>query len=204
MAIIFDVTGSTDSERDLNQKCFIRIVNELKPGDGFATISATDVSFVNPEYLINYQVLPLKAGQWELELRRVKARICSEFVNKIKNMPMERPSTSLLEAVYLAAQILSEGQNLRKALLIIGDMREHRKLLNEDSIFQRGDDILSQMRADGEIPDLAGMDIYILGASTVGLSPMQWGKIRAWWFKLLTSGGGRIVCYDVGRHRQID
>lgn len=204
LVAIVDVTGSTDSERDLNQKCFIRNVNDLKVGDGFAAITATDVSFVNPEYLVNYQVLPSKAGEWELQLRRAKARICTEFVNKIKNMPLERPATSLIDAIFLSTHMLSEGHNPRKVLLIISDMREHRKELNEDTILQRGDDILSGMRAVGQIPDLSNTQIYCVGVSTYGFSPHAWGKLRDWWFKFFASGGGSVKAYDVGRHRQID
>ena len=85
-------------------------------------------------------------------------------------------------------------------LVLFSDMRQFTCEINEDMIAQRGDKIFAKIKADGLIPDMKGIDIYVMGASTAGIRLEKWRKLERFWRKFFAEAGGNLKCYSIGRH----
>ncbi len=201
--VAFDVTGSTDHDRLQNQRAVLTIIDSLNPCDEIQIMLITQATFSNPEYMIRH-TMPSKAGYFNEEVRRKKIEIINEFRKKAETLLKERPATSLIDGIYLFARLLNEQRGRRKVLVILSDMRQFAKEISEDMIAQSGEKIIAKLKAEGLIPDMKGIDIYVMGASTAGMSIEKWKKLERFWTSFFSQTGASLKCYDIGRQLPIE
>ena len=103
------------------------MVKGLKPGDVLRSMLITESSFSNPETLSVSLRMPAKVGYFQEDLRRAQSRAIAEFKRKMEEVGYERGGTSILDGIYLYANILQQQDpGLRKVLVLISDMCDNR------------------------------------------------------------------------------
>ena len=178
-----------------------------KPGDAGYTTIITERTFMNrePEYEVHFR-MPAKdkIGYFGEELKKVKAGVIREFLEKWEKIPKKRPGTSLIDGNFMYAKILREHDEKLKNLIFFSDMRQCAQGINEESIVRNGDQVVARLKADGLIPNMKGIDVWCMGVSPNGLNVFQYQKIENFWRTFFAAAQANLRCYDFGRSRSID
>ena len=198
--VAYDVTGSTDHDRLENQRAIMQLIDALKPCDEIQIMLITQDTFSSPEYLLSHK-MPNRTGYFNEEIKRKKIQIMREFKKRAEQVGNNRCATSLIDGIYMFAQMCREQRLSKKILVMFSDMRQFTREISEDMIVQRGDKILGQLKADDMIPDMRGIDIHVMGASTAGLSLQRWRKLERFWRKFFAASGGKLKSYSIGRDK---
>lgn len=199
----YDVTGSTQHDQQENQRAIIKIISSLQPCDEFQLMNITQDTFSAPEYMIHHR-MPSKAGYFEEEIRRHRLRLIREFRSKAEKICKKRPATSLIEGLYMFSHLLHERQGMRKRLIVLSDMLQFSKEITPARIASRGDRVLEQLRADGLVPDMSGIEIYVMGASTAGIDARTWTGVKRFWVRYFKEAGAYLKSYSIQRHWPLD
>ncbi|MEI9475070.1 MAG: hypothetical protein WCO26_00625 [Deltaproteobacteria bacterium] len=203
-----DVTGSRPEQEMLeDNKGIVRFIEGRKPGDaGHATI-ITEGTFMNPEpeYEVHFRMpAKNKIGYFGEEMKKVKAGVIREFLEKSQKIPKKRPGTSLIDAIFMYAKILREQEAKLKNLIFFSDMRQCSQGINEEAIVKIGDQVVARLKGDGLIPNMKGIDVWCMGVSPNGLNVFQYQKIENFWRTFFSAAQANLRCYDIGRSRFID
>lgn len=201
--VALDSTGSTERDNLENQRAILRIIDSLKPCDEIQIMLITENTFSNPEFML-YETMPSRAGYFNEEVRRKKISLINEFRRKTEKLDIERPATSLIDGINMFAKMCREHADKRQVLVIFSDMRQFTKEINEDMIVQRGDKVLTQLKADNLVPDMRGIEVYVMGVSTANIKIRNWKKLEAFWKNFFCEAGGNLKCYDMGRHQKVN
>lgn len=196
--VAFDTTGSTQYDREENERLVVKIIRSLRACDEFQLMNITNATFSDPEYVLSYR-MPPRTGYFNEEIRKHQLRLVRQFRKMCRSIPKTRPSTSLVEGLYLFSQLLQERSDLDKKLIIISDMLEFSGSFTPHKIASKGGSILEELKVQGLIPDMKGIDVYVLGASTAGLNPIVWAKVRCFWSRFFKEAGANLKCYMVQR-----
>jgi hypothetical protein len=203
-----DVTGSRpDQEMLEDDKGIVRFIEGRKPGDaGLITfITAATFTKPEPEYEVHFKMpAKNKIGYFGEELRKRKADVIKEFLEKSRKIPPKREGTSLIDGNFMYAKILREQEAKLKNLIFFSDMRQCTQDINEQSIVRNGDQVVSKLKADGLIPNMKGIDVWCMGVSSNGLNVFQYQKIENFWRTFFSAAQANLRCYDIGRSRFID
>lgn len=201
--ISYDVTGSTEHDQQENQRAIIKIINSLRACDEFQLMNITQATFSDPEYMIHHK-MPSRAGYFKEEIRRHRLRLVSEFRSKAERIAKSRPATSIIEGLYMFSHMLQERRGTERVLVLISDMLEHRKDMTPAKIASRGTKVLSQLKSEGLIPDMTGIQVYVMGASTAGIDAGTWRGVKNFWVSYFKMAGACLRCYTIQRHWPVD
>jgi hypothetical protein len=198
-----DYSGSMDEDAEENQRGIAKCLDSLKVGDEGQIMLITDQSFSNPENILRFK-MPPRAGYFPDEIKRKKAEIIRAYREKVGKIARGRPGTSLVDGMFMFAKILSEQEAKRRILVVFSDMRQCLPDFNEDTIITKGDSILSQLKGDGLIPPMKGIEVYCMGVTTRGLPLLAYRRLGQFWLNYFCAAGASLKCYDIGRTRSID
>lgn len=201
--IVNDYTGSVEEEANENHLGVVRVLDSLKVGDEGQIMLITERTFSKPENVIRFK-MPTSAGYFPEEIKRKKAEIMKEFRQRIQNIQRGRAATSIIDGMFMFAKILSEQEAKRRILVIFSDMRQCLPDFNEDTIISKGDMILSQLKGDGLIPPMKGIEVYCMGVSTRDLTLLAYRRLGQFWLNYFSIAGTSLKCYDIGRTHSID
>lgn len=107
--------------------------------------------------------------------------------------------TAIVESLELAQRVFASYDAGRKVLVLMSDMEEDSEKLNfakERLGGARNDSILRQLHNASRMPDLRGVRVYVLGATT-GSRPRDRG-IRDFWTAFFKSSGADLRPADYG------
>jgi hypothetical protein len=203
-----DVTGSRPEQEMLEDiKGTFRFIENRKPGDaGLITfITAATFTKPEPEYEVHFR-MPAKdkIGYFGEELKKKKAEVIREFLEKSQKIPKKRPGTALIDGNFMYTKILKEQEAKSKNLIYYSDMRQCAQGINEEAIVKNGDQVVARLKADGLIPNMKGIDVWCMGVSTHGLNVVQYQKIENFWRSFFSAAQANLRCYDFGRSRSIE
>jgi hypothetical protein len=193
-----DVTGSTERDRRENIKAILKIMDSLKPGDSIDVMLISEKTFNDPEYLLNAK-MPSKTGYFKEHALRAKRSLIREFRAKAEKLSESRCATSIIDGVYLFTELVKESQAERKVLVLLSDMIQTAQNINSDTLSKKGKSIISELKADGLIPDMKGIDVYVMGASTYGMNLTQWTSLKRFWVKYFSAAEANLKSYSIGR-----
>ncbi len=196
--VAFDVTGSTARERLEQERAVLKITDGLQPCDIIEILLITEATFSNPEYVI-YAEMPSRAGYFQEELKRAKIHVMNEFRSKAEKLSEERPGTNLIDGMWMFAKLAQEHIDKEKHIILLSDMIQHTKYLDEEMMSQDPNKAFLKVKADALVPNLKTVSVYVLGASTVNLTVRQWRSLEIFWRKFFTAAEARLVCYDMAR-----
>jgi hypothetical protein len=194
-----DRTGSTAYDRLQNERAVLKVVDSLQPCDKIDILLVTEATFSNPEHMITGE-MPSKAGYFKEELRRRKIHLMNEFRSKAEKLSNERPATALIDGIWMFARMCQEHRNHEKNLILLSDMRQFTKALDEDVITQNVNAAFSKVKSEQLIPDMKGINVYVMGVSTAGMTVQKWRKLEMFWKKFFAAAGANLKSYDMGRH----
>jgi hypothetical protein len=180
----------------------VRVLDGLQPEDEGQILLLTENSFSKPETVIRFR-MPGKSYFPE-EIRAKKLEIINTFRQRFQSIKKTRPGTSIFDAMWMYCKILNEQPSRRRVLCIFSDMRPNMKGVDEKVIATKGDEILLKLSADGLIPDMKSVDVYIQGLSTSGITLPIYKKLVEFWKNYFCKAGANLKCLDIGRNRVIE
>jgi len=199
----YDVTGSTEHDQQENQRAIIRIIDSLLPGDEFQLMNITQETFSDPEYMI-HQRMPSRAGYFKEEIRGHKRRLIAEFREKCESLSKSRPATSILDGLLMFSQLLKERQGFQRKLILISDMLQFAKDITPARIAASGGKVLREIKADGLLPDMTGIEVYVMGASTANVDAKTWMGVKRFWIDYFRESGATLKGYSIQRQWPLD
>jgi len=205
--VLFDVSGSTSAPqiRRLYFQDYLAIVNAMGDGDAIMGDVITDNTMATSTYPIHqtlphYDMLRYSKLTFDEALHKVEAQVRTEGEKLILHSN-STPSTDLMNAFQLADKIFN-GEDWRasqnKRLVVFSDMVEQSH--HYDFTVENLDDahiqqIIAQERANGRLPNLHGVKVWVAGATlepTNGLPPAKIYQIQNFWLHYFKACGADI------------
>jgi hypothetical protein len=149
--------------------------------------------------MIHHQ-MPPKAGYFKEEIQRHRLRLIGEFRSMAETVGKKRPATSLIEGLYMFGHLLQERQGMARKLILLSDMLQFTKDVTPEKIALEGDTVLKSLKAEGLIPDMTGIEVYVMGASTAGVDPKTWRGVKGFWVRYFEKTGACLKTYSIQRH----
>jgi len=135
------------------------------------------------------------------ELKQKKEEICKTVEGLLSGKDLKRKvlSTDILSSLHIAERVFATYPKEKKILVIFSDMIEESKDYNfsQDKLLsKRVDDIILMKRKKGRLPDLAGVKIYITGA-TAG-TPDKFFAVQNFWLMYFKECGASLSKENYG------
>ncbi len=206
VVVLFDLSGSTRAE-ELRQRYieqFKVIVDGMKPGDRIVADAITESPLATSTFPINDELPPFNelTGNkllYDDTVKRTRAEILEKVKPLLFDLARKVPNTKIMEALQLAERVFKTYQRGRKALVIFSDMVEEsefydftREALSES----RTSSIIAQSRERSMLPELAGVKVYVVGASAGTYAQMHAGRasaIRDFWLTYFSACGADLT-----------
>jgi hypothetical protein len=122
--------------------------------------------------------------------------------DNIASTPPETPGTAIVDSLENAERYFAnKGDVERKYLVLLSDMFEVSSFRPADVLTPAGrEQELDRLEADGRIPDLRGVEVYVAGAGVTDdrHSPEQVRAMRAFWLELLDRAGASLPEHRYG------
>jgi len=210
---LFDVSSSTNKPavRQLYRTSFGTVVAAMSGGDRLRSYAVTgdtqatsmlrasmDFPFYNP--------LEDNQDQTKRKLAKARQDALSETDAMLRRVPPARP-TDLLHAFSDAGSIFAEAPDAAapvKELLVCSDMVHeagHDDFFYENLTDARDAQIISRLRASGELPSLKGVRVIVVGAGAdpIGLiGPDKLAQIKRFWQSYFAACGATLAPGDYG------
>ena len=195
--VLFDLSGSALTRRDLYMKWFDLILNSLRPGDRIIIEAIQTRSAINAVYPVNRE-LPVFSS-WKdnaLVFRKKMLKLKKEIRDKVKTFLDRKGSgnTEIMSA-FLPAQQLFESypEYTRKILVIMSDMIEESPSHNFAK-YPPGEkktmNIIATEKKRKCLPCLTGVTVYVTGAG--GKSTSRMIKLKEFWLKYFNACGAEV------------
>lgn len=193
--VLVDVSGSIDpDDRGLYIRSLRAAGANLSGGDRLLVAHVGDATRGRFRTAFDVEV-PRSRVRLEQEeaLARVRARVHREALRLV---PAEAPAqrhTRLLEAIAAAAPAFGPRPRLAARLILLTDAVEESGTLDLsrrplDAAARR--EALVSARAEGLVPDLAGVDLHVIGAGG-----QHYASVEGFWRDWAKATGARLVAY---------
>ena len=200
IVIFVDMSGSTNlARRTVYRKAFEKIYKNLHQGDRVLVGTITGRSFIDFKASVDVEIpkktIWVNRIQFERDLTESKERIRKE-VDRLLSRKRGTQRTEILNSLNIAETIF-HNEKRQKILVILSDMIQDSKEYNFDKtkVTAKYIDAAVQYRQKHNlIPDLAGVKIYVAGAS--GADSKKFRSIEKFWASYFAKTGA-----DFSHHR---
>lgn len=110
--------------------------------------------------------------------------------------------TDVVGALVLAGQKFSNAPSGRKILIVFSDMRNTVGVNLERPNAIRSDMALAVLAKQRLVPNLKGVEIYVLGVDDAGKSVAYWSSLQDFWTEYFKKTGGELRSYSAFRELQ--
>src|SRR2546422_6998081 len=211
IVVLFDLSESTDKPEVRTVYCrnFERILSTLDHGDALAAGWITEASAAQLELPIDERLPEFDAGttnsfvvrarraKADTALMKAKASFHSGMCEKLGKPGRKVWKTDIMTSLDLADRITGRyGPRTRKVVVIMSDMIEDSERYDFKKLdlnAERTRQIIASEKNDGRLPDLAGVEVCVAGASAP--HTRQFDKIREFWKAYFAASGGELVDY---------
>jgi hypothetical protein len=172
-----------------------RILGEIPAGARITVIGITDHSFTEPYILLRAQV-PHDPGYFGERLQAAHRQLVVAWKARSTNLAPRFPGTDILGALALASQLFAvQASASRGALIVFSDMRQNAPELDLESpqivpTFQKLAECCKPL------PDLHGIQIYVLGADGAGKSIAYFHGLQGFWREFFSQAGAVLREYS--------
>ena len=192
-----NLDGKTESDQNL--AAVARLLATAPAGSTITVIGITDESFSQPYVLLRGHIgrdegyFHERLAQAHQELVRAWQKRCSGLLGRFKK-------TDIVGSLLVSAELLSAGEG-RPVLVIFSDMRQDTPELDLD-VSPKADvkAAISKAKADNLIPNLKGVEVYVLGVDAAGKSVAYWDRLRMFWTNYFSKSGAILRAYCLFRN----
>ncbi|MCL6559724.1 MAG: hypothetical protein K6U74_13195 [Firmicutes bacterium] len=214
VVVLVDLSESTRDLRNLYLESLKEVIGKIKPGDFFMVAKITASSVSEPEVPVkeDFKVEPKDAAgrptdnpllvkkitkKAEEELKAKKPQL----IEKLKGvlLPGEErrekvTNTDIMSSLAVAQNAFQNYQRDRKILVILSDMLEDSERYNfyrENFTPQRISEIISAEKTNGRLPDLNGVDVYVVAATKEQSN--RFFDVQKFWLEYFKACGARLA-----------
>lgn len=198
VCVFFDLSGSTKTLRQTYLAAFKQLLSQLSDGDTVVIGKITSSSITEREIIKETlpRFVPLDPGgrltdnSYLIKKARVKADKKTKEKKEDLLSTVERlllaektPKTDIISSLHVAERIFKTYKAYNIIFIIFSDMAETAafNLYRENLTDVRIDQILKKERADGRLPDLEGVTVFIVGCGTEGTE--RFFALRKFWLR---------------------
>ena len=207
MVVFVDMSGSTNSaRRSVYREAFEKIYQNLRQGDRIVVGTITSRSYIDFKPVVDVEIP--KKSVWvnriafEQNLAKSKSQVQKE-VDQLLARKDGTPRTEILNSLNIADTIF-HMEKRQKILVILSDMVQDSKEYNFDRVELTDEYIANVIRQRNEnnlIPDLAGVKVYVAGASADEAKKFR--SIEKFWHSYLGAAGADFSIHRYG-HSLLD
>jgi hypothetical protein len=176
------------------QQCMVAKLEELRNAENAAAI------FHNRFWRDFYRAIPEDEGYFQERITAARQALVQTWITRTRKLEPRFVHTDIFGALLLASQIFQNSAKGREVLLIFSDMRENAGNLKLESL--KPPDVhftLAKFAKGRMLPDLKGVEVYVLGADNAGKSMACWTALRDFWSEYFQSAGATLKTYTVLR-----
>lgn len=187
LVVAVDLTQSVaatgpDSKSDFQKNIdgVTRLLAQVTAGARVTVVGITDASFTQPYILLRARV-PDDPGYFGERLNAARGELVAAWKWRSTRLDPHYPRTDIFGALLLAGQFFADGSKPATNMLVIfSDMREDTPELDLESArtVQPFGTLATRF---GAIPNLGGVQIYVLGSDGAGKSIAYWQSLAAFW-----------------------
>src|SRR5574337_418614 len=203
--VLFHVTGSTYKGNVRGQYLtdFAKILSGPAAGGILVGDVIDDNPLAHPSYPINVSFDPFNPMaenklDYQRRIRQQRDEVMKTAEALVRRPPSGRLGHNIIDAMQLAESAFATFHGDHELLVIFSDMIEQSKrydFTGENLTAARIDQIVSQERSAGRVPDLRGVDVCVVGAGASpsgGLAPERLLTIRQFWLTYFQATGAHL------------
>ena len=207
IVVLLDKTASVKDQKGVFSSAVKKIIGSLEPGDRFRLAEITGSSAADFDFVLKtripknppYNVLETNEAEYKDTVNKLDKKrklIRQKLLEQTKSELAKRPSamqTDLFGAIYTASLYLSDKKG-KKILVVLSDMIEENdhwrfnKVKWTQTLEQK---ILSREEKLGLVPNMHGIEVYVIGARGNSLEVMQ--NIRHFWEAYFKKAGATFT-----------
>ena len=207
IVVLLDKTASVKDQKGVFSSAVKKIIGSLGPGDRFRLAEITGSSAADFDFVLksripknpSYNVLETNEAEYRDTVNKLDKKrklIRQKLLEQTKSELAKRPSamqTDLFGAIYTASLYLSDKKG-KKILVVLSDMIEENdhwrfnKVKWTPTLEQK---ILSREEKLGLVPNMHGIEVYVIGARGNSLEVMQ--NIRHFWEAYFKKAGATFT-----------
>jgi hypothetical protein len=145
---------------------------------------------------------PDAQGVFTDDLGRARHQLAASFESKSAGLTATAAGTDIIGGLWQLKALLESGSKgnsdaVSKTIWIFSDMMNESANLNMPALLPAGPDkMIERTKANGLMVPLAGYRVYVIGASTAGLSPQTWNALKTFWTLYFREAGAELVSYS--------
>ena len=206
--LLLDVSGSASAPalRARSSAVAERVAATMAGGDWVAGDAISAASLVDARLALDVRVAPFSAladnrRTFDARLRAARDTVRAQTRRILRSAPA--PCTDVLGGLQAAAKVLAgaRGRAARERRLVVAsDMVETcrrdvaRSALTDAEVAAL---VAAEHRA-GRLPDLRGVEVWVAGAGTGGVSAERARRLERLWTHLVAAAGGRLASHHYG------
>lgn len=185
--------GKTEFQKNVDG--VTRILAEVPAGASVTVIGITDHSFTQP-YIVLRARVPDDAGYFGERLQAARAQITSAWKARSMKLSPQFRGTDILGTLALVNQVIAEQSGAGcEALVIFSDMRESSPAIDFEALETVPSYAILAQRF-GKLPDLKGLQVYLLGVDAAGKSLGNWQSLEGFWRDYFRHAGATVRIYS--------
>lgn len=163
-------------------------------------LAITDHSFSQPYILLSAEV-PTDPGYFQERIAAARQQLIETWTNRSAHLLPTFRHTDVVGSMLLARTLLGpQSSSDKRFLVLFSDMRQDTVELDlTRPSLPSSSDILSKLQYNGEIPDLLGVNVYVLGVDASGWTVTRWQHLRQFWCAYFVRSGARELEYSILR-----
>lgn len=206
LVIAIDLSKSVDApgpdqktEFQKNIDGVARVLDTVPAGSHVTILGITDRSFAQPYILLSAQVSS-DEGYFHDSLAAARRQLVQAWKSRASKLRPSFPGTDILGGLLIAADLFHRRLTASKPVLIIfSDMRQETAKLDLVIPSNSTERILSQLKQEGAIANLQGVEVQVLGVDAAGWTTFRWNALRAFWTHYFELSGAKLQSFSVLR-----
>jgi hypothetical protein len=207
LVVAVDLTASVAGASGLGQKTELernvasvgKLLAAVPAGSRVTVIGITDRSFAQPYVLLSAR-LDSNEGYFKERIENAHQQLLATWQKRSQSLVDNFKQTDLLGALVMASQVFEPKEGHRNVLVIFSDMRHETRSLNFSRLaVVPVQSTLGKIERGGLIPDLNGIDVYVLGVDAAGKSVGYWNSLRDFWLAYFGKAGAKVRAYSMLR-----
>ena len=169
-------------------------------GSRLVVLGMTEASFAHSNLFVTTS--PKEGGRFGEYLRDWRTRAMKNWRKAASTLKPSAKGSDLFGGLARASIELGDAAGARKRLIVLSDMRQFGRGYNFERPIVAPAKALEATQGQGLIPRLDGVEVWVLGAHTVGIDERHWDGLRVFWAEYFRRAGATLNAFSPNRHWQ--